>query len=115
MDLPSCWEINTCGRQRGGAAEEKMGACPAWPDHGHSCWTKAGTSCGGKVECTLAQKLGFCNLCEVYKSYSTGLGTRREEFRLEHPAEFAACQRFLADRASSPKLPAGRPRGPRAA
>jgi hypothetical protein len=92
--LRPCWEIKNCGREEGGRNVDALGACPAYPDHGHSCWTIAGTFCGGEVQGTFALKSHFCGTCEVYKLYSTSFGSQREEFEKEHGEEFAACKSF---------------------
>lgn len=55
-----CWEYKKCGR-------EKDRSCPAVTEKaGRNCWLVAGTLCGGKVQGTMAQKLGNCRACDFY-------------------------------------------------
>ena len=91
--LRNCWEIKECGR--GPSPSKPKGSCPAAPDHGHSCWVVAGTFCQGEVQVTFAQKLKFCNVCDVYKHYSTSFGTDRDAVKREHPDEHRFCVLFL--------------------
>ena len=94
-DLPNCWEIMKCGREEGGKNQVSMGTCPAFPEHGHSCWMIAGTYCRGEVQGTFAKKQRLCMICEVYKLYSTSFGEKREQLKNECPGEFAFCANFL--------------------
>ena len=64
----NCWEFMNCGREGGGANEEELGTCPAYPDNGRRCARIAGTLCAGKVEGTFAVKLGDCIRCDFYNS-----------------------------------------------
>lgn len=61
-----CWEYKKCGREKGGAKEEKLGLCPACPDNGRFCWNVAGTLCGGEVQGTFAQKKSTCLSCDFF-------------------------------------------------
>ena len=62
-----CWEVKNCGRIPGGEKASDLGVCPAYPDHGKKCWAVAGTLCGGKVQGSVASKLGSCFQCDFYK------------------------------------------------
>ena len=64
----NCWEFKQCGREKGGAKAAELGVCPAYPDHGRSCASLAGTLCGGKVQGTFASKIGNCSKCKFYNS-----------------------------------------------
>jgi len=64
----NCWEFKHCGREAGGVNAAQLGVCPAYPDHGRGCAAVAGTLCGGKVQGSLAQKLGNCMQCNFYQS-----------------------------------------------
>ena len=47
--LPNCWEIISCGREKGGDKVAELGECVASTrGMGHSCWAVAGTLCGLK-------------------------------------------------------------------
>ena len=75
MELLNCWEIKKCGRQSGGKKEDHLGECIASKEGmGHSCWAVAGTLCGGKIQGTFAQKIGFCTFCEVHEMYNRSRG-----------------------------------------
>jgi len=75
--LPNCWEIMQCGREADGAKMDELGECIASREGlGHSCWAIAGTLCGGKVQGTVAQKIGFCTTCAIYKLYNRSRGTK---------------------------------------
>jgi hypothetical protein len=88
--LRPCWEIKQCGRERGGKRAAELGVCPAYPDHGHSCWRTAGTFCPGAVEGTFADKLGFCTRCEVFRLYAPDVGEMEGAFRRQYPEEYAS-------------------------
>jgi len=64
----NCWDFMSCGRQKGGAKEEELGVCPAYPDHGKHCARIAGTICGGVVQGVFAAKLFNCLKCDFYNS-----------------------------------------------
>jgi hypothetical protein len=91
-----CWQLMNCGREAGGAKADELGVCPAYPNHGHSCWIIAGTYCNADVQGTFAKKAQACVLCEVYKEYSTSFGTRREQVKQHHPEEVEHCLVFLS-------------------
>jgi hypothetical protein len=95
MRLPPCWQITGCGREGGGRNEAELGTCAAYPNHGHSCWAVVGTLCGGQVRGALAQKRGSCITCQVYKRYSPGFGTDKQEVAKQHPEEHATAIRVL--------------------
>jgi len=64
----NCWEFKKCGREVGGAKAKELGVCPAYPDHGRSCASLAGTLCGGKVQGSFAHKLKSCIQCAFFNS-----------------------------------------------
>ena len=79
MVKKNCWEVKNCGRHPGGAKASELGVCIASTERragginggkmgGRACWALTGTLCGGKIQGTIAQKLGNCLLCEFYKS-----------------------------------------------
>ena len=71
----NCWEIEGCGRERGGAKVADLGECIASIEGvGHYCWIVAGTYCDGEIQGTRAQKLGACKNCNVYGLYNTETG-----------------------------------------
>ncbi|MBI4680310.1 MAG: hypothetical protein HY753_03665 [Nitrospirae bacterium] len=93
--LLACWEIKKCGREKGGRNEKSLGVCPAYPDHGHSCWIVAGTFCHGKIRGTFAQKETMCIECEVYKLYSMTFGKKKAQFKKEYLEEYNNCVVFF--------------------
>jgi hypothetical protein len=87
-NLPNCWEILKCERQKRGSKVRELGECVVSIEGmGHSCWVVAGTFCGGEVQGTIAQKLGFCASCEVRKLYGRAMGSKGKEVRLLYPEE----------------------------
>ncbi len=64
----NCWEVQKCGRERGGAKAAELGVCPAYPGDGTHCAHVAGTLCGGKIQGSFAMKLANCMKCPFYKS-----------------------------------------------
>ena len=64
----NCWEFKKCGREAGGAMVARLGPCPAYPDHGTTCASTAGTLCGGTVQGTFASKLATCLECDFFRS-----------------------------------------------
>jgi methyl-accepting chemotaxis protein len=71
-DSAKCWDVKNCGRIPGGDKVDALGVCPAYPDHGRSCWKVAGTFCGGEVQGNSAQKLTSCVKCEFFKEVRRG-------------------------------------------
>jgi hypothetical protein len=74
----NCWEFQKCGREPGGEKNEKLGICLASVESrtngihggkngGRACWAIAGTLCEGKVQGSIAKKIGDCLKCEFYK------------------------------------------------
>jgi len=94
--LKPCWDLMACGRQGGGPQVSELGVCPAYPDHGHSCWIVAGTFCRGEVQGTFAAKHAGCSACPVYRDYSPSFGKKKDLLKRLHPEEFGACLSFLA-------------------
>ncbi len=86
--LPNCWEIEKCGREKGGHKVHELGECIASNEGmGHSCWAIAGTLCGDKIQGTVAQKIGYCTSCEVHKLYNRSLGKKGKEVTSQCPEE----------------------------
>lgn len=89
-ELPNCWEIKKCGREKGGSKISESGECPASKEGlGHSCWVIAGTFCEGVVQGTVAQKLVSCMECDVCKRYDRLLGPEGKEIAKKFPYEEA--------------------------
>lgn len=72
----NCWEYTKCGR---GPNDSGAGTCPVAAETsadginggvngGRSCWTIAGTFCGGRLQGTLAAKVDTCLRCEFCQS-----------------------------------------------
>jgi hypothetical protein len=68
----NCWEFTGCGR---GPSRNDAGTCPVATETtadginggengGRSCWTIAGTFCGGRLQGTYAIKIDTCLKCE---------------------------------------------------
>jgi hypothetical protein len=66
----NCWEFTNCGRGPGtetvcpAAAETGADGVNGGVNGGRSCWTIAGTSCGGRLQGTFAAKVETCLKCE---------------------------------------------------
>ena len=82
----NCWEYMRCGRERGGAAAEELGVCPAAVDAtfdginsgvcaGRFCWAVGGTLCGGVRQGTFARKRDSCVECHFYQRVQAEEGT----------------------------------------
>lgn len=77
-----------CGREKDGNKMTELGECIASRENlGHSCWAIAGTLCGGKVQGTMAQKLGYCTACKVHKLYNRSRGEKGQEVIAQFPEE----------------------------
>ncbi|MDI6777957.1 MAG: hypothetical protein QMD77_02095 [Patescibacteria group bacterium] len=74
----NCWEVRKCGREPGGEKVEELGICPAplekrtdgingGKNGGRACFAIAGTFCEGKIQGTLAKKLGDCLECDFFR------------------------------------------------
>ncbi len=87
MVLRNCWEIMKCGREQAGPRAAALGVCPAYPDHGHSCWLVDGTLCEAKVQGTFAQKELNCLECDVYNRYDLRSGTEKQQLVRECESE----------------------------
>ena len=57
---PKCWEHKNCGHAH-------AGGCPAYPNHGGTCYMLPGTRCRGAVQGKYAEKIGECRHCDFYK------------------------------------------------
>lgn len=94
--LPNCWEINRCGREKGGSKVAELGECVVSVEGmGHSCWALAGTLCGGVVRGTAAQKEGTCLRCSIYADYNRMSGTNGQNVQQAFPEEEAKYNRIL--------------------
>ena len=88
MELLNCWEIYKCERQKGGKKVNELGECPASKKKmGHSCWAVAGTLSGSMIQCSTAQKIGFCTSCEVYEIYNRSKGELGKKVKTAYPEE----------------------------
>ena len=59
MERQNCWDYTKCRRQ----AE-----CPAYPDHGRTCFAVTGTWCRGEKQASYEAKIERCrSLCGFYK------------------------------------------------
>lgn len=74
----NCWEYMLCGREPGGFAVRKFGACPAATDArfdgvhrgknaGRTCWTVAGSVRKEEIHCQFAAKAKNCGACDFYE------------------------------------------------
>ena len=89
-ELLNCWEIKKCEWQKGGKKVNELGECIASKkEMGHSCWAVAGTLCGGKIQGTSAQKIGYCTTCEVYQIYNRSKGKLGKLVTKTYPKEDA--------------------------
>ena len=97
--MKNCWEILNCGRENGGPKVAVLGECVASKDGlGHSCWTIAGTLCGGEVQGTHAQKEHNCMQCDVYKLYNRQIGSQGKRIARELPEEQKRYEAILKNR-----------------
>lgn len=58
----NCWEYMLCGKES---------TCPAYPNSGRICWSKAGTFCGGTTQLGFAEKQDNCQRCRFYQTLDT--------------------------------------------
>jgi hypothetical protein len=74
----NCWEFMKCGREPNGGCTDVLGVCPAAMDKtfdginrgknaGRICWAVAGTSCGGSIQGSFAEKRESCTTCPFYR------------------------------------------------
>ena len=62
----NCWDFYHCPRDR-------QMVCPAFrQDAGRSCWSVAGTLCGGEALGVNAKKTGNCAICDFYRQVKAG-------------------------------------------
>ncbi|MCA8961685.1 MAG: hypothetical protein KDC38_14270 [Planctomycetes bacterium] len=88
--LPTCWEIQDCGRVLGGRNASRLGVCPSWKAGlGHSCWAMADRNC--PALCGNQD----CRSCSVYTLYNRIDGVHRSEVVECFPAEERRLQRML--------------------
>jgi hypothetical protein len=70
----NCWEFENCGRGPVGWHTGNRSACIASTEKrtdgvnsgrngGRTCWAIAGTECGGKPQCPVAQNVDTCESC----------------------------------------------------
>ncbi|MFC1835600.1 two-CW domain-containing protein [Thermodesulfobacteriota bacterium] len=57
VDMPNCWEVRKCGKEKD---------CPAYPYHGRMCFAVTGTCHNGEDLKTFSRKLEKCRACKVY-------------------------------------------------
>lgn len=100
--LSNCWEIMQCGREAGGDKTDELGVCIASTEKmGHSCWAVAGTLCGGEVQGSVAQKIGFCTTCAVHKLYNRSRGAKGKEIIAAFPDEESRYIKLMLQSAQS--------------
>ncbi len=64
MGNTQCWEFMSC------TDKEK---CPAYPDHGRTCWEVPGTLCRGETQGNAEQKRQDCiTLCKFIEGVLGG-------------------------------------------
>ncbi len=96
VELKNCWELKSCGREKGGAKSAELGVCPAYPEFGHSCWGILRTLCGDKVQGTFAEeKRRNCVVCSVYQLFNRNTGELREEVKSAYPVEMKKFDEIL--------------------
>lgn len=97
-ELLNCWEIQKCGRHKGGKKVNELGECIASMEGmGHSCWAVAGTLCDGKIKGTTAQKIGYCTSCDVYETYNRSSGELGKLVKRFYPKEDAKYYNIMMD------------------
>ena len=96
VELLNCWEIKKCERKKGGNKVSELDECIASKEGmGHSCWVIAGTLCLGKIQCTHAQKIGFCTSCKVYHLYNRSKGKLGKLVQTMYPEEDAKYRNIM--------------------
>jgi hypothetical protein len=86
--LPNCWELEDCGREKGGHNVKELGECIASKEGlGHSCWAIAGTLCKGEIQGIYAKKIKYCTSCEIFKLYNRISGTCKKDVSVLWPEE----------------------------
>lgn len=101
-ELPNCWEITKCGREKGGDKVHELGECIASVEGlGHSCWAIAGTLCDGEVQGTVAQKLGYCTSCQIHKIYNRSRGKQGPNVINQYPEEHAKYMKMMLESSKS--------------
>ncbi len=104
--LLNCWEIKKCERQKGGKKVNELGECIASKEGmGHSCWAVAGTLCGGKIQGTTAQKIGYCTICEVHEIYNRSKGELGKLVMTTYPKEDARYYKIMMKLYNDKTLP----------
>ncbi|MCK5404444.1 MAG: hypothetical protein KAI75_04405 [Desulfobulbaceae bacterium] len=105
-DLPTCWEINRCGREKGGHSVSLDGECISSIEQmGHSCWVVAGTISPYGPTCILVRdNNGICASCKVFSMYRLGDETKRSAVKKQFPKEHKKYMKLLLEmeRKSSP-------------
>ena len=95
-ELLNCWEIIKCERHKGGKKVNELGECIVSKEEmGHSCWAVAGTLCGGKIQGTHAQKIGYCTSCEVFQTYNRSMGELGQLVATSYPEEDARYYKIM--------------------
>ena len=100
-DLPNCWEIKQCGREKGGDNVTMHGECPtSQMDMGHSCWVVAGSFHTGEPYCQSVKEDGMrCSYCDVFKMYRrTGISSHGQIIREHFPAEEQRYVKMMSSR-----------------
>lgn len=99
-DLPNCWEIRKCGRERGGKDVSQYGECPVSEmGMGHSCWVVAGSFHDGEPYCPQVKNEGTkCTQCEVFKLYCRSVCSKGMEISEAFPEEERMYQKLMSEK-----------------
>ena len=55
----NCWEVKKCPHAH-------QGGCPAYPNHGVTCYMVTGTLCAGSTQGAYTDKIKRCRACDFY-------------------------------------------------
>lgn len=100
QDLPNCWEIRRCNREKGGREVSEHGECPVSEiNMGHSCWVVAGSFHDGEPYCPRVKRDGIgCTQCEVYKLYCRAGCPKGPAIQETFPEEERLYRKMMSDR-----------------
>lgn len=99
-DLPNCWEIRNCGREKDGKYVGLEGVCPVSElNMGHSCWVVAGSFHDGEPYCPQVKYHGeTCTQCEVFSLYCRTGCTNGPEIKNMYPEEEKTYLQLMSER-----------------
>ena len=100
LDLPNCWEIRNCGREKGGKDVSQFGECPVSEvNMGHSCWVVAGSFHDGEPYCPIVKYEGLaCTQCEVFNLYCRTGCPNGQVIKEKFPEEEKNYLKLMAER-----------------